>query len=57
MRVGGIGGVEMLDAGSGREGACSGWDLLSRLLSAEWESRPDATAALQHPYWEAAMKL
>ena len=52
--AGGVGGVEMLDAGSEQEGA-SGWDLLGALLAAEWEDRPSATEALLHPFWEAKM--
>lgn len=53
LRVGGVGGVELLDAG-GPEGG-SGWDLLSRLLHPEWAERPSAAEALEHPFWDAQM--
>merc|ERR1712087_68655 len=56
LRTNGVGGVEMLDAGSKGKGG-SGWDLLGMLLAAEWEDRPSATEALQHPFWSAEMLL
>lgn len=60
LRIGGVGGVEMLDAGGARLGGefvtqSSGWGLLSRLLAPAWEDRPDAAEALSHPFWTAAM--
>ena len=46
LRIGGVGGVDVLDANGGE-----GWDLLGRLLHPEWEMRPTASEALQHPFW------
>jgi len=69
-RDGRVGGVELLDAGGksssggGTEADAnadagvprgSGWELLGRLLSAEWDERPSAEEALAHPFWEATM--
>ena len=71
LRVGGerdgrVGGVELLDAGGQSSGGGdadadagvprgSGWELLGRLLSAEWAERPSAEEALAHPFWDAVM--
>lgn len=65
LRVGGVGGVEMLDkagkaaptsaaALSGYAGQ-SGWDLIAWMTSPTWEERPTAAQALEHPFWKAPM--
>lgn len=54
LRIGGVGGVEILDTGSA-DG--SGWDLLSRLLHPEWNARPSAAEALEHPFWDMELML
>ena len=41
LRVGGVGGVEMLDKANG-----GGWALLASLMHAEWDQRPTAEEAL-----------
>ena len=52
LRVGGAGGVDVLDAVDG-----AGWDLLSKLLAGPWQERPSAAEALEHPFWRAALWL
>mmetsp|Transcript_6636 Transcript_6636/g.16691 ORF Transcript_6636/g.16691 Transcript_6636/m.16691 type:complete len:425 (+) Transcript_6636:93-1367(+) len=44
LRIGGVGGADMLDA-------TGGWDLLAQLLG-PWQARPSAASALKHPFWE-----
>ena len=52
LRLGGVGGVDVLDVGGAER---SGWDLLAALLAARWEDRPSAAEALQHPWWQQKM--
>ena len=54
LRVGGVGGVELLDTGGA---GSSGWDLLALLLHPEWAERPSAAEALAHPFFAADMSL
>ena len=54
LRVGGVGGVELLDTGGA---GSSGWDLLASLLHPEWDRRPSAAEALAHPFFEAEMAI
>ena len=48
LRVGGVGGLEMLGKGGG-------WELLTSLMHAEWDERPTAEEALAHPFWSAPL--
>ena len=52
LRLGGVGGVDVLDVGGPGK---SGWHLLEGLLAANWEERPSAEEALQHPWWKHKM--
>jgi hypothetical protein len=52
LRLGGVGGVDVLDTGGAGK---SGWDLLAALLAPDWEQRPTAEEALKHPFWNTKM--
>ena len=52
LRIGGVGGVDVLDVGGAER---SGWDLLALLLAPDWERRLSAEDALAHPWWSARM--
>ena len=52
LRLGGVGGVELLDVGGPGK---SGWDLLEKLLAPVWEDRPTSEEALKHPWWKERM--
>jgi len=54
LRIGGVGGVELLDTGGA---GSSGWDLLALLLHPEWDQRPSAAEALAHPFFDAEMAI
>ena len=53
IRIGGVGGVEMLDVADGAGN--SGWELIAWMMSPIWEERPTAEEALKHPFWAAKM--
>ena len=46
LRIGGVGGVDVLDANGGL-----GWALIETLMHPTWQSRPTAAEALRHRFW------
>ena len=59
LRLGGVGGVDVLAVGPKKAGVVtagsSGWDLLAALLAPDWQQRPSAEEAAKHPFWTAEM--
>jgi len=52
LRIGGAGGVDILDQAGG-----AGWELLASLLAGPWQERPSAAEALQHRFWSEQLTL
>lgn len=52
LRIGGVGGVDVLDLADG-----AGWELLGMLLAGPWQERPSAAEALEHRFWSAKLVL